>query len=78
VQAAIVRAAGPLVRDVAVFDVFRLPGGARSVAWRLTFQAEDRTLTDAEVNAVHARVAAEVSRALGVTLRGSGAGESHE
>jgi phenylalanyl-tRNA synthetase beta chain len=71
VQAAIGRAAGPLLRDVAVFDVFRLPDGSRSVAWRLTFQADDRTLTDEEVNAIHARVAAQVSREFTITLRGS-------
>jgi phenylalanyl-tRNA synthetase beta chain len=71
VQAAIVRAAGPLLREVAVFDVFRLPDGARSVAWRLTFQADDRTLTDDEVNAVHAQVAGQVSREFGITLRGA-------
>jgi phenylalanyl-tRNA synthetase beta chain len=71
VQAAIARAAGPLLREVAVFDVFRLPDGARSVAWRLTFQAEDRTLTDDEVNAIHGRVAEAVSREFGITLRGS-------
>jgi phenylalanyl-tRNA synthetase beta chain len=71
VQAAIVRAAGPLLRDVAVFDVFRLPDGARSVGWRLTFQADDRTLTDAEVNGVQLRVAEVVSREFGITLRGS-------
>jgi phenylalanyl-tRNA synthetase beta chain len=71
VQAAIGRAAGPLLREVAVFDVFRLPDGARSVAWRLTFQAEDRTLTDDEVNAIHAQVAGQVSREFGITLRGS-------
>jgi phenylalanyl-tRNA synthetase beta chain len=71
VQAAIARAAGPLLRELTVFDVFRLPDGARSVAWRLTFQAEDRTLTDDEVNAVHAQVAAQVGRELGITLRGN-------
>jgi phenylalanyl-tRNA synthetase beta chain len=71
VQAAIARAAGVLLRDVAVFDVFRLPDGARSVAWRLTFQADDRTLTDDEVNAIRGRVTEAVSRELGITLRGS-------
>ena len=29
--------------------VFRLPDGRRSLAWRLTFQADDRTLTDEEI-----------------------------
>jgi phenylalanyl-tRNA synthetase beta chain len=70
VQAAITRSAGPLLRDVAVFDVFRLPDGSRSVAWRLTFQADDRTLTDDEVNAIHAQVAEQVGREFGITLRG--------
>jgi phenylalanyl-tRNA synthetase beta subunit len=37
----------------------------------LTFQAEDRTLTDEEINAVHARVSAAVSSRFGITLRGS-------
>lgn len=71
VQEAIVAAAGPLLREVAVFDVFRLPEGGRSIAWRLTFQADDRTLTDGEVNAIHGRVAEAVGRQLGLTLRGS-------
>ena len=71
VEAAIRREAGPLLREVVVFDVFRLPDGRRSVAWRLTFQAEDRTLTDDEINAIHGRVAARVGAELGLTLRGS-------
>jgi phenylalanyl-tRNA synthetase beta chain len=71
VAAAIREHAGPLLRDVGVFDVFPLPDGGRSVAYRLTFQADDRTLTDEEINAVHARVAEAVSRRFGITLRGS-------
>ncbi len=71
VQSAIGRMAGPLLREVAVFDVFRLPDASRSVAWRLTFQADDRTLTDEEINAIHRRVADAVSREFGIALRGS-------
>jgi len=63
--------AGPLLRGLAVFDVFPLPDGRRSIAFRLTFQADDRTLTDDEVNAIHARVAQRVCAALGLTLRGA-------
>jgi phenylalanyl-tRNA synthetase beta chain len=63
--------AGPLLRGLAVFDVFPLPDGRRSLAFRLTFQADDRTLTDDEVNAIHARVTERVSAALGLTLRGA-------
>jgi phenylalanyl-tRNA synthetase beta chain len=71
VEAAIRAEAGPLLRRVAIFDVFRFPDGRRSIAWRLTFQAEDRTLTDDEVNAIHARVAASVGARFGITLRGA-------
>lgn len=63
--------AGPLLRGLGVFDVFVLPDGRRSIAFRLTFQADDRTLTDDEVNAIHARVVQRVGAALGLTLRGA-------
>jgi phenylalanyl-tRNA synthetase beta chain len=71
VEAAIRAEAGPLLRRVAVFDVFRFPDGRRSVAWRLTFQADDRTLTDDEINVIHARVAERVGARFGITLRGA-------
>src|SRR5687767_2174522 len=72
IERAIVQEAGPLLRAVGVFDVFRFPDGRRSVAWRLTFQAADRTLTDDEVNTIHARVAARVGSQFHITLRGGG------
>ena len=45
-------AGGELLREVELFDLFRgeqLGEGRKSLAYRLTYQAEDRTLTDAEV-----------------------------
>ncbi len=69
VEAALRAEAGPLLRDLTLFDVFRFPDGRRSLAWRLTFQAADRTLTDDEVNAIHARVAAAITRRFPLTLR---------
>jgi len=69
VEAALRAEAGPLLRDVTLFDVFRFPDGRRSLAWRLTFQAADRTLTDEEVNAIHARVAAAITQRFGLLLR---------
>jgi phenylalanyl-tRNA synthetase beta chain len=69
VEAALRAEAGPLLRDVTLFDVFRFPDGRRSLAWRLTFQAADRTLTDEEVNAIHGRVAAAITQRFGLTLR---------
>ncbi len=69
VEAALRDEAGPLLRDVTLFDVFRFPDGRCSLAWRLTFQAADRTLTDEEVNAIHARVAHVITARFGLVLR---------
>ena len=44
-------------------------GGTRSLACGLTFQAPDRTLTDAEVNEQHARVVRELGRRFGAEVR---------
>ncbi|HYE94262.1 MAG TPA: hypothetical protein VEA38_24735, partial [Terriglobales bacterium] len=69
VEGALRAEAGPLLRDLTLFDVFRFPDGRRSLAWRLTFQAADRTLTDDEVNTIHARVAARITERFGLSLR---------
>jgi len=69
IESALREEAGPLLRRLVLFDVFRFPDGRRSLAWRLTFQAEDRTLTDDEVNGVQARVTAALKGTFGVTLR---------
>jgi len=61
--------AGPLLRRLVLFDVFRFPDGRSSLAWRLLFQAEDRTLTDAEVNAIQERVVRRITEKFHITLR---------
>src|SRR5262249_999752 len=51
VARAVAQAAGPLLASQAVLDEYRGPGmapGFRSVMFRLTFRAPDRTLRDAE------------------------------
>ena len=68
-EAQLAREAGPLVRRLTLFDVFRFPDGRRSLAWRLTFQAEDRTLTDDEVNRIQERVARRITETFHITLR---------
>jgi phenylalanyl-tRNA synthetase beta chain len=58
VEDALRTAAGELLADIGLFDVFRgsgVPEGARSLAYHLRFQAPDRTLTDEEVGAVRQR-----------------------
>ena len=71
IESAMREQAGTLLRGLTLFDVFRFPDGRRSVAWRLTFQADDRTLTDEEINAIQGRVAREVSQRFHITWRGS-------
>ena len=64
--------AGSLLDRLELFDVYRGPGvpeGSRSLAYRLRFQALDRTLTDAEVAQARQRCIDETSRRTGATLR---------
>ena len=56
-----------------LFDVYsgsQVGAGRRSLAWSLTFQAPDRTLTDAEVNEVHARVVQGLTERFAAEVRG--------
>ena len=72
-SAAIRAAGGPLLADVRLFDVYRgeqLASGKKSLAFSLSFQAADRTLTDVEVEAEKRRILEAVSRELGALLRG--------
>jgi phenylalanyl-tRNA synthetase beta chain len=69
IEAELVREGGPLLRQVTLFDVFRFPDGRRSLAWRLVFQAEDRTLTDDEVNRIQERVTRRITETFGIALR---------
>jgi phenylalanyl-tRNA synthetase beta chain len=70
IESAMRELAGALLRGLTLFDVFRLPDGRRSLAWRLTFQADDRTLTDDEANAIQERVARGVTERFHITWRG--------
>lgn len=71
VEAAIRQAGGDLLEDVTLFDLYqgdRLAAGKRSLAYRITYRAADRTLTDADLEPAHNRVR-EALRELGVELR---------
>ncbi len=66
------KAGKPLLQRVRLFDVFRggqLAEGTRSVAFNLRFQADDRTLTDAEVAEVRQRCIDAVAKAHRAELR---------
>ncbi|NPV93412.1 MAG: phenylalanine--tRNA ligase subunit beta [Firmicutes bacterium] len=63
---------GELLEKVELFDLYRgkgIPEGARSLAYSLTYQAPDRTLTDSEVNEIQERIIAGLDKELGVKLR---------
>lgn len=73
VENAIREAGGALLRHVELFDVYRgdpIPPGKKSLAYSLTYQADDRTLTDAEVAKVHAQIVRSVERRLDAKVRG--------
>jgi phenylalanyl-tRNA synthetase beta chain len=63
---------GGLLERVDVESDYRgaeLPAGARSVAFRLTFRAADRTLRDSEVDEAEARILAALAARLGIQRR---------
>jgi phenylalanyl-tRNA synthetase beta chain len=74
VEDTIRQAAGDLLIDLRLFDVFRDPAvvgpDRRSLAWRLRFCALDHTLTDAEVAEVRLRCIQAVEAAHPAQLRG--------
>ena len=62
---------GELLRDVRLFDIYSgkgIPEGHRSLAFTLAYRREDKTLTDSEVDGVHARVRQKLQTG-GYTLR---------
>ena len=61
----------PLLERVDLFDLFTEQIGAarKSLAYRLTYRDRSRTLTNEEVNEVHARIREKLKHELGVTLR---------
>jgi phenylalanyl-tRNA synthetase beta chain len=72
---AIAAANEPLLADIHLFDLFvdsrgeKVPVNKKSMACSLTYRATDRTLTQDEANAAHARVKSQLVTRLGVTFR---------
>jgi phenylalanyl-tRNA synthetase beta chain len=63
---------GDLLKRVRLFDVYRgdnLPVGTKSLAFALTYQAHDRTLTDKEVAKIHGKIVNRLEHKLGAKLR---------
>jgi phenylalanyl-tRNA synthetase beta chain len=60
------------VEDVVMFDAYAgasIPSRKKSLAYTISYRAADRTLTDEEVNALHAELTAALMEQLGVELR---------
>ncbi|MBO4954363.1 MAG: phenylalanine--tRNA ligase subunit beta [Clostridia bacterium] len=71
IEACIRRAGKKMLCDVQLFDVYQgkqIEEGKKSMAYSLVFRAEDRTLTDAEVNTAVERILKALSE-MGATLR---------
>ncbi len=61
-----------LIAGARVFDVYEGPGvpeGKRSIAVEVQIQPSDKTLTDAEIEQLSARIVAEAEKICGAKLR---------
>lgn len=72
VKRTIIAAAGPMLEDAALFDVYTgrpIAEGSVSLTFALRFRAPDRTLTDDEVQTTMSAIIASVEQHLGARLR---------
>jgi phenylalanyl-tRNA synthetase beta chain len=73
VVAEIRTAGGELLRQVRLFDLYRggsIPEGKKSLAFALAYQADDRTLTDKEVDKLHKKIEDRLNHVLKAQIRG--------
>ena len=71
-EAVITQAAGKLLRNIRLFDVYRgtgVPEGKKSLAFSLELRADDRTLTDTDSETVTKNVLEALQSQLGAVLR---------
>jgi phenylalanyl-tRNA synthetase beta chain len=64
---------GDLLSSVWLFDVFKggnLAPGKKSLAYALSYQADDRTLVDKEVDKAHKKIEERLKRTLNAEIRG--------
>ena len=69
----VIRAAGSkIVANVRLFDVYRgeqIGAGKKSLAYSITYQAPDKTLTDKDVAGIRSRILRRLEQELGAKLR---------
>ena len=62
----------PLVASVTMFDVYygeQVPQGKKSLAYRISYQSPEHTLTDSEVGTIQQKIIGKLSHELGAVLR---------
>jgi phenylalanyl-tRNA synthetase beta chain len=65
-------AAGPELREMRPFDVYRgeqVGEGRKSIAFTVSFQSAERTLTDEDAAALHERIVGALGKRFGAELR---------
>jgi phenylalanyl-tRNA synthetase beta chain len=65
-------AAGPDLREMRVFDVYRggqIPEDKKSIAFSVEFQSPERTLSDEDARALRERIVAALAERFGAELR---------
>ncbi len=75
VEALILQTGGNTVTDVRLFDVYRgdqLGSGKKSLAYSLTYQNPERTLTDKDAAKLRNKIVKRLERELGARLRDNG------
>jgi phenylalanyl-tRNA synthetase beta chain len=73
VEALLRETGGKLLTDLTLFDIYTgapVPPGHRSLAYSLTFQALDRTLSDEDVTKLRTKIVGRLQREVGAQLRG--------
>ena len=66
------QAGSKLLTAVELFDQYQgknVPQGERSLAFSLTYRAQDRTLTDEEIEPVHQKIRQALEKKFPLTLR---------
>jgi phenylalanyl-tRNA synthetase beta chain len=69
---AIRQAGGDLLTEIELFDVYRgqpIPAGQKSLAYKLTYQSLEKSLTDEDVAALRSRIVQQVAESVSGTLR---------
>jgi phenylalanyl-tRNA synthetase beta chain len=62
----------PFVEEITLFDIYQgppIPEGKKGISYRIRYQANDRTLTDEEVNQYHEKILARLKEVFQLELR---------